>query len=424
MTDNRQRRNTPTGNRNLKKVLEAIRDFVLRNSKIVFPIILIACVAATVVIALNAGKKKDEAAQEASNETVADANTAEATLGVPVTEEELKNNAYPEVNALIMDYYNAVAAGDVDTVLTISNNVDETEKIRIREQSKYIDSYPSVEIYTKPGPVAGSYLAYVSFQVVFIGYENPVPGVQTFYLCTAEDGTLYMNEGNVEEYVIDYIKQVNMQEDVVELFNKVAVEYNELLVNDPSLSVFLQELNSQMDISVGVALAAAEASAEETEEVTTEHPAEESPEVSGEGSESPEESSGPIKARTTTTINVRSSDSEAADKLGKLAGGKEIEVLEMRPNGWSKIKYEGKDAYVKSDYLEVVTVEDASKLETTGTITAKNTVNVRAKDSETAEKLGVIYEGDTLDLIEKQENGWSKVKYKGQVAYVKSEYVD
>lgn len=425
MTDNRQRRNTPTGKRNLKKILGLIRDFILHNSKIVFPIILIACVAVTVVIALNAGKKKEEAVQEASTETVSGANAAEATLGVPVTEEELKNNAYPEVNALIMDYYNAVAEGDVDKVLTISNNVDETEKIRIQELGKYIDSYPSVEIYTKPGPVAGSYLAYVNYQVKFDGYDNTAPGIQTFYICTAEDGTLYMNEGAVDEYITDYIQQVNMQEDVVELFNKVAVEYNELLVNDSSLGVFLQELNSQMDISVGEALAAAEAAAEETEQDVPEESAEENADSSeGEMEINPDEPTGPVKARTTTTINVRSSDSETADKLGKLEGGKELDVLEMRPNGWSKIMYEGKEAYVKSDYLEVVVVEDASGLEATGTVTAKDTVNVRAKDNETAEKLGVIYQGDTLELLEKQSNGWSKVKYKGQVAYVKSEYVE
>lgn len=426
MTDNRQRRNTPTGNGKLKEVLEAIRDFILHNSKVVFPVILIACVAFTVVIALNAGKKKDEAVQEASTETtVSGAEAAEATLGVPVTEEELKNNAYPEVNALIMDYYNAVAAGDVEKVLTLSNNVDETEKIRIQELSKYIDSYPSVEIYTKPGPVAGSYLAYVNYQVKFDGYDNTAPGIQTFYICMAEDGTLYMNEGAVEEYITDYIQQVNMQEDVVDLFNKVAVEYNELLVNDPNLSVFLQELNTQMDISVGEALAAAEAATEEAEQATEEETTGESQVATeGELDTNPDAPTGPLKARTTTTINVRSSDSETADKLGKLDGGKELEVLEMRPNGWSKIMYEGKEAYVKSDYLEVVVVEDASGLDAIGTVTAKSTVNVRAKDNETAEKLGVIYQGDTLDLLEKQSNGWSKVKYKGQVAYVKSEYVE
>lgn len=424
MTDNRQRRNTSTGNRNLKKDLGKIWDFILRNSKIVFPIILIVCVAVTVVIALNAGRAKDEAVQEASTETVSDSDTTEATLGVPVTEEELQINAYPEVNSIVMDYYNAVADGDVEKVLTISNHVDDTEKIRIQELSKYIDSYPSVVIYTKPGPATGSYLAYVNYQVKFTGYENTAPGIQTFYICTAEDGSLYMNEGAVEEYITDYIQQVNMQEDVVELFNKVAVEYNELLMNDPNLSVFLQELNTQMDISVGEALAAAEAAKEQEEQAAQEEASQEG-EQPAESEEAEEtQPTGPVEARTTTTINVRSSDSETADKLGKLDGGTKIEVLEMRANGWSRIEYNGKDAYVKSDYIEVIEVEDASNVEATGTVTAKDTVNVRAKDNETAEKLGVIYQGDTLELIENLDSGWSKVKYKGQVAYVKSEYVE
>jgi len=423
MTENRQRRNTPTGNRNFKKTLANILAFILHHSKIVFPIILIACVALTVVIALNASKEKGEEMQETGTEIVNDGEVPEATLTTPITEEELKNNAYPEVNNLVMDYYNAVADGDVEKILTISNNVDETEKIRIMELGKYIDSYPSVEIYTKPGPEPASYLAYVNYQVKFTGYDNMAPGIQTFYICSAQDGTLYMNEGAVDEYITDYIQQVNMQEDVVELFNKVAVEYNDLLMNDPNLSVFLQELNSQMDISVGEALAAAEAEKEQQE---AQESSEEENEAVAENEETiePEQPTGPVEARTTTTINVRSSDSEEADKLGKLNSGTELEVLEMRANGWSKIMYEGKEAYVKSDYLEVIQVEDASELETTGTITAKDTVNVRAKDSETASKLGIIYQGDTLELIEKQANGWSKVKYEGQVAYVKSEYVE
>ena len=132
---------------------------------------------------------------------------------------------------------------------------------------------------------------------------------------------------------------------------------------------------------------------------------------------------GPVTARTTTTINVRSSDSETADKLGKLNSGTKIEVLEMRPNGWSKIKYNGKDAFVKSDYIEVQVIEDATTLTSIGSVTAQTTVNVRAKADQTSEKLGVIYAGDSLELIENLDGGWSKVKYEGRVGYVKSEYV-
>ena len=38
----------------------------------------------------------------------------------------------------------------------------------------------------------------------------------------------------------------------------------------------------------------------------------------------------------------------------------EFTVLEQKENGWSKIEYEGKDAYIKSDYLEVISEEPAA----------------------------------------------------------------
>lgn len=419
------RRNSPSGNRNIKEGLAGVYNFILKHSKIVFPLILIACVAVTVVIALNAGKAKDVSAEEASGTTVSDANVVEAGIGLTVTEEEFQNNAYPDVNALIMDYYDAVAAGDVDRVLTISNNVYETEKIRIREMSQYIESYPVVEIYTKSGPDAGSYIAYVYYKVKFDGYDNLAPGIQTFYICTAEDGSLYMNEGAGEQYITDYITRVNMQDDVVELYNKVTVEYNEMVASDPNLSLFLQELGTQMDVLVGEALADAEAAGQLEEEQNEGElgtgegtPADVTPEAEPEA----EQPQGPIQARTTTTINVRSSDSETADRLGKLSAGTQIEVLEARANGWSRITYEGKDAYVKSEYLEMA--ENASQVETIGTVTATDNVNVRTDASETASKLGIVYQGEKLDLVEKLDSGWSKVVYEGQVGYVKSEYLE
>lgn len=418
------RRNAPSGNRNIKEGLAGVYNFILKHSKIVFPLILIVCVAVTVVIALNAGKAKDVSAEEASGTTVSDANVVEAGIGLTVTEEEFQNNAYPDVNALIMDYYNAVADGDVDRVLAISNNVYETEKIRIREMSQYIDSYPLVEIYTKSGPDAGSYIAYVYYKVKFDGYDNLAPGIQTFYICTAEDGSLYMNEGAGEEYITDYITRVNMQDDVVELYNKVTVEYNELVASDPNLSLFLQELGTQMDVLVGEALADAEAAGQLQEEQNEGEPGTEGTPSDEAPEEEPvaEQPQGPVQARTTTTINVRSSDSETADRLGKLSAGTQIEVLETRANGWSRISYEGKDAYVKSEYLEIA--QEASRVETIGTVTAADNVNVRSDASETASKLGIIYQGETLDLVEKQDNGWSKVVYEGQIGYVKSEYLE
>ena len=119
-------------------------------------------------------------------------------------------------------------------------------------------------------------------------------------------------------------------------------------------------------------------------------------------------------------MNVRSSDSETADKINKLPANTKVEVLEQKVNGWSRILYDNAEGFIKSEYLSIV--ESAKGVETIGTVTATANVNVRAAASETAEKLGVAVGGETLDLIA-LEGDWCKVVYNGQIGYVKAEFV-
>lgn len=61
----------------------------------------------------------------------------------------------------------------------------------------------------------------------------------------------------------------------------------------------------------------------------------------------------PIETRTmyaTSSLNVRSAASADAEKLGTFAAGDSITVISSE-NGWSKIDYNGTEAYVASDYL-------------------------------------------------------------------------
>ncbi|MBR4994225.1 MAG: SH3 domain-containing protein [Lachnospiraceae bacterium] len=387
---------------------------LLKHSSIIFPILLVALVAVTVLIALQLGKNRELVS--ATNIVELPETSEEETA----TTVELQVNAYPEVNALIQKYYQAVLNGDIDAVMEISNSVADTEQIRIKELSKYLESYPTVDVYTKPGPEENSFIAYVYYLVKFNGYENAVPGIEAYYICTDEEGKLYMNEGIVPVAVTEYINNVNMDEDVVELFNKVAVEYNDLLVSDPGLSIFLQGLNSEMEVSVGEALAAAEAGVSPEGEPTEA--------VSEEGEESSESEEGEEEvnnaetsfARTNTSLNVRISDSENADKIGQLSGGVKIEILEKKDNGWCKILYENKEAYVKTDYLSII--EDVTKLTPVGVLEAKDTVNVRMAPTVDSDRIGTTYVGEKVDYFEIDDNGWAKVNYNQSVGYVKAEY--
>ena len=57
------------------------------------------------------------------------------------------------------------------------------------------------------------------------------------------------------------------------------------------------------------------------------------------------------------------------------------------------------------------------------TVTATTKVNVRASDSENADRIGQVEAGTTLTRYETRDNGWSKVDFNGQEGYIKSEFL-
>lgn len=411
-----------------KNRIRSLCDSIIRHSKIVFPLVIIAAVAVTVMVALrvkNADAQED-GTQPASTQGAAvtgetGADGAEITRVVP--NDPLELNTDSAMHSLIATYFNSLANSDVETIKTISTGMMDTEEIRIQELGKYIDTYPSIDIYTKKGPEENSYIVYVDFTVTFDDCEGLFPGINSFYVRTDESGQIYIVLGEVEKDVLDYIAEVNFQDDVVELYNRVNVACNELFLSNSKLFDYVKEMESEVNKATGETLAAAQAAEqpETTPEAGNETPAEgaaEQPPV-----EQPPAQTGPLYATATTTVNVRSSDSENAEKLGKVAGGTKLEVTEQRANGWSRVVFEGKEGYIKSEYLQVAASgESAEGTTAVGSVTASANVNVRASASETADKLGVLAGGDSAELLG-EEGEWCRIKYGGQVGYVKTEYI-
>ncbi len=389
----------------------------MRNSKFVFPVILIAAVATTVTLALRA---RDESQQDPSLSLPQE--STEETLQTPVPDAELvdtmmERNTDGDLYSLIATYYNAFATGDVETIKSISSYMEETEEIRIPEMAKYVESYPLIEIYTKPGPRENSYLAYVYFHMTVTGFEEEAPGMDTFYVCTNEDGSLYLNTDEVvPDAELEYIRKMNQQDDVVELNNQTNAECNEIFLSNTDLFYYVQELVADVKKTTGETLAA-------QNNGTVDEPDE--PEEGGNPTEGGQEEVPPVvpqptSGTATTTVNVRASDSEQAEKIGKVAKGTEVPIVEQQLNGWTHILFENKDGYIKSEYLRVAEPVDNSQV--IGQVTATTNINVRMAPSQDATKLGVLTGGDKLDLLEKAD-GWCKVIYNGQAAYVKEEYV-
>ena len=406
-----------------KELILRGKDRLLENKKIA--LIAIAAVAVVIVVTVIElrGSQKGAETLEATTETVS---------GSAVAEEPLEENAYPEVNELVNRYYKALADGDMDTVVACRNYTEDTEKIRLQKKSEYIDQYENLICYTKKGLLENTYLAYVYYEVKFTDIDTLAPALNTLYICPDENGNLYIYDSEIDDNVSEYLKALSTQDDVLDLFNRVQVSYNEAIEKDENLNTFLAELPTKIKTEVGEALALLEAEDAQTETVS-ENTAQEPTEETATETEQPTTET----VETTDTVNVRSSDSETADKIGKAAAGEQYTRLETRENGWSKILFEDKEAFVKSEFLNVVGTAEAEGTDTTeettdttenvatqGKVTAKETVNVRKSANESSDKLGVAYQGDQFDLIMKQADGWSKIDYKGQTGFVKSEFVE
>lgn len=376
--------------------------------KITIPICVVLVVAISVAAALLTKEESilanEETAVYTETETVT-ANSADNPLIADV---------FPEVNALVETYLNALADGDEEKYSSITNNMTDITRIRVAELGKYIEEFSAYNVFTKIGPLEGSYVVFVAVRAQLANLEAEMPGIYNLYVCTDENGKLYINEDTVTEEEQKYIEAVNADATVVALQEDFNKEYKELLDNNETVRTYIELMNNEIRGAVGAALASV--SAENAAETMSSENVNEDPTILHKDCE----------AVATETINVRSSDSETADKIGKLAKGTNVYVLEMRVNGWTKITYEGKEAYVKNDYLEIqLPPEEAGTGENVanGKVVATTKVNVRAQASASASRIGQVSEGTTLDWIADVDGGFSKVIFEGKVGYIATEFL-
>lgn len=406
------------------------------NKKYLMPVVFALAVVLTVVIALSANKR--------SQEQVMTGGEADIASSVEIPELKMEENAYPEVNALIQEYYNASANGDSEVITSIYKGLEETELLKAVAAADYIEEFQNIKVYTKPGPVAGSYVAYVYNEVKLYNYPKAVPGLESMYICTDEDGKLYINGDVANANEIEYLRQVNVQADVIDLNNEVATAYNDMVNSDEELAELLTKMRAGLQVSVGESLASSEATSAAAEESSADEAA------TAATSEAGTQTVTTHTIRATDVVNIRSSDSETADIISKTAKGDEYKQLEALANGWSKIEYNGGVAYVKTEFFEVVgeetvEVENETQTETenkeetstttgaennngvkstdTGKMTVSDTVRLRESQSTDSEVLAMIYSGSTVNVIEQYANGWAKVEYDKKKGYIKSEFL-
>lgn len=401
--------------------MNAIKAFIKAHSLISATTLFVVVVAAVAVIVFNVGGKSESASSNI--EDVSQQESVSEEITEDIQDLTLQCDVYPEVNAVMEEYHKALAENDEETIQKYLLYVNENELVNIAVKSEYVESYNDIHCYTQEGYQEGSYYVYVSYLLKMEGYDEMLPGLFGLYYCPNEEGEYHIyRKSDMSENVLENFYTAYMKQEVQDLYNRVALEYNEVVDSNDDLKTFMNGFEELVTEEMVKMIAIREASeAMDSSEETTE-----TSETTSEETQQEEQTPVTETVRATTTVNVRSSDSETADKLGKVSTGTELTRLESLVNGWSKIIFEGEEGYIKSEFLEVVSTSEGGDNTTNATeyVTVKENVNIRESASQDADRVALAYQGTRLELIEHMSNGWTKVEYNGEEAYVKSEYVE
>lgn len=157
----------------------------------------------------------------------------------------LEDEKYEEITDVVNNYLNAYLVEDAQQRLDIMaryvDNIGDLSESDVA-QKKYINSYSSVECYTKNGPYENTYVVYAYYQTEYKNINTKVPNLTTYYIIRdANTGNVYIhNEWSNE--IKEYIKEVSKDADVLKLIADVQKELEEAKKNDAVLKGFLDTL--------------------------------------------------------------------------------------------------------------------------------------------------------------------------------------
>ena len=184
--------------------MNGIRDFILDNVRYIISGILLIFIV-IILVKCTGEKAPDEEKQPEGDGVIASEDEQ-----VPDEPEEPTNDlvqdAYPDVNALVTSYFKAKADGDVEALRETVSVLDEDEADSVTKMAEHIENYSNITCYTKNGPETGSYVVYVCYDIKFQNVETMAPSQTLLYVCTAADGSIYVNNGESEEFRLELYK--------------------------------------------------------------------------------------------------------------------------------------------------------------------------------------------------------------------------
>lgn len=209
---------------------------------------------ATVLANTNPDTDKVEAA---NTEIFALTNNATPTLmpspspspsPTPLPVYELEDEGYPEIDALMKQYYDAKLNCDVDAMKKImSDSTNISSKKVMQEDVKFVEEYQNIKNYVKKGFKEGTYIVYTYNEIKYLNIKTPAPAVKKFFLATNDAGELKIYSGIYDDQTVEYYKSRDNDADVQKLIEDTNNKGDEAKKNDEYLKIFWESLDKKQN---------------------------------------------------------------------------------------------------------------------------------------------------------------------------------
>ncbi|WP_195696584.1 SH3 domain-containing protein [Priestia megaterium] len=127
---------------------------------------------------------------------------------------------------------------------------------------------------------------------------------------------------------------------------------------------------------------------------------------------------------TATSLNVRATPSTSGAIVGKITKGNTVDIVD-ESKGWAKITYNGKEAWISSQYINKTQTNSTSTANSTSKSAVVNasSLNVRSSASTSASLVTNLPRNAKVTVV-KESGSWSQIKTaSGQTGWVASQYL-
>lgn len=339
-----------------------IGNFIVKYKRQTAVACILLCLVIVAAVTL-LGKKKGEAveaeaadamAAQQDEDTGAVVSAAGSEEGVVAEETNiLEKDAYEDVNTVVQQYYDYMSSGDMEGLATVVDEISDDERNRILGSQGLVEGYQNISCYTKKGLEEGSYVVFVYYDLKFQRIETPAPGLSPLYIYTNDEGNLCIMKKEAGEDLAAYVEEIANGEDVRALREEVKQKYEEAKAADEDLAKqeerYVRLSSEPEEEPVETADAGEETPEEGQEEAPEEEPAEEEPEEPAQTGEATAQNR---DTRFTESVRLRAEPSTEAENLGTAYQGEHVTQIESYADGWSKIRYNDKECYCKTEFLE------------------------------------------------------------------------